>query len=271
MTMPNHGTGGKFAPRKRFGQHFLHDKMVIQRLVDVISPQPGEHIVEIGPGQGALTAPILKRINQLDAVELDRDLIPALKLRCKELGTLNVYTADALEFDFASLIHEKKPLRLIGNLPYNISTPLIFHLLKYIEHITDMHFMLQKEVVDRLAAAVGDDAYGRLGIMVQYHCQVIALFDVPPEAFYPPPQVQSSIVKLIPYPTMSHHAKNYQHFENLVRLAFTQRRKTIRNSLKTLLNDDDWKYLAIDPKLRPEQISMVDYVKMSNTLIEEKE
>jgi 16S rRNA (adenine1518-N6/adenine1519-N6)-dimethyltransferase len=258
-------------PRKRFGQHFLHDKQVIQRLVDAIAPQPDQHIVEIGPGQGALTAPILRRIHQLDVVELDRDLIPALKIRCKELGTLNVYEADALEFDYMQLLKDSKPMRLIGNLPYNISTPLIFHLLKFAPHIVDMHFMLQKEVVDRLAAQVGDDAYGRLGIMVQYHCQVSALFDVPPGAFYPPPQVQSSIVKLVPYHSATHMAQDYDHFATLVRQAFSQRRKTLRNSLKTLLNDDDWKLTDIDPHLRPEQLSMTDYVKMSNSLLAKTE
>lgn len=255
-------------PRKRFGQHFLHDKTIIQRLVDAISPSTEDHIVEIGPGQGALTAPILKKTHRMDVVELDRDLIPALKLRCKELGELSVYEGDALEFDFAQLFRDAKPMRLIGNLPYNISTPLIFHLLKYATHIQDMHFMLQKEVVDRMAAKVGNDAYGRLGIMVQYHCQVVALFDVPPGAFYPPPQVQSSIVKLIPYHPIPHHAHDYEHFSKLVKLAFSQRRKTLRNCLKTLLQDEDWQRVNVDPQLRPEQLRMEDYVKLSNALVE---
>lgn len=255
-------------PRKRFGQHFLHDKSIIQRLVDAIHPQPDDHIIEIGPGQGALTVPILKATHRMDVVELDRDLIPALKSRCKEFGELSVYEGDALAFDFAQLFRDAKPVRLIGNLPYNISTPLIFHLLQYAANIKDMYFMLQKEVVDRMAAKVGNDAYGRLGIMVQYHCQVAALFDVAPGAFYPPPQVQSSIVRLIPYQTIPHHAHDYEHFANLVKLAFAQRRKTLRNCLKTVLHDDDWKRVDVDPQLRPEQLRMEDYVKLSNALVE---
>ncbi len=255
-------------PRKRFGQHFLHDKFIIQKIVAAIAPQPGQHIIEIGPGQGALTVPVLKLIHEMDVVELDRDLIPPLVSRCKEFGELNVHEADALSFDYKQLIRDTKPIRLIGNLPYNISTPLIFHLLEYAPHIADMYFMLQKEVVDRMAAKVGDDAYGRLGIMVQYHCQVDALFNVPPGAFYPPPQVESSIVRLVPHPTTPHHASDYEHFAHLVKQAFSQRRKTLRNSLKNFLDDDDWKQLAIDPRLRPEQVSAEEYVKMSNVLIE---
>lgn len=255
-------------PRKRFGQHFLHDKHVIQQLVSVINPLPDQHFVEIGPGQGALTVPILKLIHEIDTVELDHDLIPALISRCKEHGELRVHEADALTFDFSKLLQKNQPIRLIGNLPYNISTPLIFHLLTFIPHITDMHFMLQKEVVDRLAAKVGEEAYGRLGIMVQYHCEVASLFDVPPSAFYPPPQVYSSIVRLIPYETIPHLAHNYMHFANVVKQAFSQRRKTLRNSLKTLLDDDAWKRVDIDPHLRPEQLSVKDYVKLSNILVE---
>lgn len=258
-------------PRKRFGQHFLHDKQIIQRLVETISPLPEEHFVEIGPGQGALTVPILKKIHAIDVIELDRDLIPALKIRCKDLGTMNVYEGDALAFDYSTLIRNGEPIRLIGNLPYNISTPLIFHLLTYSAHITDMHFMLQKEVVDRLAAKASDDAYGRLGIMVQYHCRIAALFDVPPSAFYPPPQVQSSIVRLVPYQTIPHLAKDYTHFQSLVKQAFSMRRKTLRNSLKTLIDDEDWKRVPIDPHLRPEQLSVEDYVKLSNLLLESED
>ena len=254
-------------PKKRLGQHFLHDKTIIQRLVDAIAPEPNQHLVEIGPGQGALTAPILKRLHHLDVIELDHDLIPALKIRCKDLGELTVHEADALEFDFQALIHDGQPIRVIGNLPYNISTPLIFHLLKYAHDITDMHFMLQKEVVDRMAAEAGEEAYGRLGIMVQYHCEVSALFDVPPAAFYPPPQVDSSIVRLVPYKNIPHQATDYNHFTSLVKQAFSMRRKTLRNSLKTMLTDDDWKKVAVDPHLRPEQITMENYVAMSNALL----
>jgi 16S rRNA (adenine1518-N6/adenine1519-N6)-dimethyltransferase len=254
-------------PRKRFGQHFLQDEAVIQHLVDVIAPRLEDHLVEIGPGQGALTMPILKRSQKLDVVELDRDLIPVLNARAKEYGQLRVHAADALKFDFSALVHKNIPLRIIGNLPYNISTPLIFHLLEYAASITDMHFMLQKEVVDRLAAEPGNSDYGRLSIMVQYHCQVTALFDVPPDAFYPPPRVMSSIVRLQPYHiTLPHTVNNYHHFQTLVKQAFSQRRKTLRNCLKLLMTDEDWKKTDIAPTLRPEQLSVKDYVQLSNML-----
>lgn len=250
--------------RKRFGQHFLHDKHVIQRIVDAVNPKPGEHIVEIGPGQGALTLPILKIAEYMDVIELDWDLIPALKLRCSGKGALITHQADALEFDFIQLIHESEPLRIIGNLPYNISTPLIFHLLKFSAHVTDMHFMLQKEVVERLAAKPGSHEYGRLSIMVQYHCQVVSLFKVSPAAFYPPPQVDSAVIRLVPYHEIPHQAQDYLHFANLVKVAFSHRRKTLRNSLKELVNDEDWKDSTIDPRLRPEQLNVEEYVKLSN-------
>jgi 16S rRNA (adenine1518-N6/adenine1519-N6)-dimethyltransferase len=251
-------------PRKRFGQHFLHDKSIIQRLVNAIAPQPGQHIIEIGPGQGALTVPILTLINTMDAIELDKDLIPALKQRCADKGNLNVHQGDALAFDFSSLFDGKAPLRIIGNLPYNISTPLIFHLLTFASYISDMHFMLQKEVVDRLAAKPNNKTYGRLGVMVQYHCAVTALFDVPPSAFYPPPQVDSSIVRLIPYHDIPHTARNYSHFSSIVKEAFSHRRKTLRNSLKNLVSDADWDRITVDARLRAEDLSVEDYLKISN-------
>lgn len=254
-------------PRKRFGQHFLEDTQVIEDIVNVIAPTPGQSLVEIGPGQGALTIPVLKKTGELDVVELDRDLIPVLTARCKEYGTLRIFQADALEFDFSQLVKKSEPLRVIGNLPYNISTPLIFHLLEFAAFIQDMHFMLQKEVVDRMAAKPGDDAYGRLGIMVQYHCEVTSLFDVGPDAFYPPPKVDSSIVRLVPHKTIFPFAENYAHFENVVKLAFNQRRKTLRNSLKSLVTGEDWLRNEIDSSLRPEELSVNDYVKLSNSLL----
>lgn len=257
-------------PRKRFGQHFLHDKHIIQRLVNAIAPLEEQHLVEIGPGQGALTVPILQKTGRIEVIEIDWDLIPALKLRCLGKGALIAHQADALEFDFASLVHQTEQLRVIGNLPYNISTPLIFHLLEYAKHILDMHFMLQKEVVDRLAARPGDDAYGRLSVMVQYHCQVTSLFHVPPGAFYPPPQVESAVVRLIPHPNMPHPANNYSQFLILVREAFSHRRKTLRNSLKHLVRDEDWQKTTIDSHLRPEELSVEQYVGLSNILHREK-
>jgi 16S rRNA (adenine1518-N6/adenine1519-N6)-dimethyltransferase len=255
-------------PRKRFGQHFLNDNQIIQRIVDVIAPVAGQHIVEIGPGQGALTIPVLKVSGKLEVVELDRDLIPTLIERTQKHGELIVHQADALRFDFGQLAADKRPLRIIGNLPYNISTPLIFHLLEYAPCITDMHFMLQKEVVDRLAAGVGSPDYGRLGIMAQYHCQVFSLFNVPPEAFHPPPKVDSSIVRLIPHRTIPFTANNYAHFANLVKQAFSQRRKTLRNSLKRVMSDEDWMRVEIDSSMRPEELSLEQYVKLSNILLE---
>lgn len=257
--------------RKRFGQHFLHDKHIIQRIVDAIAPKPGQRIIEIGPGQGALTVPVLKLIQAMDAIELDRDLIPALKLRCAEKGNLTIHQADVLEFDFSLFTQQKQNLRIIGNLPYNISTPLIFHLLHYADHIDDMFFMLQKEVVDRMAAKPGNSEYGRLSIMVQYHCEVTALFDVPPGAFYPPPQVVSSVVRLVPHREIEHFAHDYLQFEKIVREAFSHRRKTVRNSLKEIVSDPDWQKIGIDAQLRPEQLSVLDYVKISNLLEPRKE
>lgn len=253
--------------RKRFGQHFLHDKLIIQRIVDAITPTPEQHLVEIGPGQGALTLPVLKKTGKLDVIELDRDLIPILKNRCKEKGELTIHQADALEFDYNQLIIDEQPLRLIGNLPYNISTPLIFHLLTFANHIRDMHFMLQKEVVDRMAARAGTPAYGRLSIMVQYHCRVTSLFNVGPEAFDPPPRVDSSIVKLVPHKEFPYPARDYNHFAHLVKTAFAHRRKTLRNCLRDIVTDENWEAVHIDSKLRPEQLSLGDYIKLSNSMV----
>ncbi|MDA8562020.1 16S rRNA (adenine(1518)-N(6)/adenine(1519)-N(6))-dimethyltransferase RsmA [Gammaproteobacteria bacterium] len=250
--------------RKRFGQHFLHDKNIIKRLVQVISPKSDQHIVEIGPGQGALTVPILELIGKIEAIELDKDLIHPLTERCLKKGELNIHQADALKFDFSTLFNNQTPLRIIGNLPYNISTPLIFHLLTFSKYISDMHFMLQKEVVDRIAAPPQSRDYGRLSIMVQYHCEVNALFDIPPTAFYPSPQVQSKIIKLSPYHDIPHTAKNYEHFATVVKTAFSQRRKTIRNSLSTIVTDSDWEKITIDSKLRPEQLGVLEFLKISN-------
>lgn len=255
------------APRKRFGQHFLHDKFIIQRIIDMVTPKSSDHFVEIGPGQGALTVPLLKAIGELDVIEIDRDLIPALKLRCEDKGILHVYEGDALNFDLTPLIQKKSPIRLIGNLPYNISTPLIFHLLNYAADVQDMHFMLQKEVVHRIAAVPNSADYGRLSIMVQYHCQVRALFDVGAHAFYPPPQVESSIVRLIPHHGIPYPAKNYSHFTDVVKLAFSHRRKTLRNSLKEMIHDSDWQNMNIDSHLRPEQIGVKEYVEISNHVV----
>jgi len=250
-------------PRKRFGQHFLHDSYVIDQIVKAISPKLHEHLVEIGPGQGALTFPVLKIAGHLDVIEIDRDL--AQKLRVHQ-DQLTIYEQDALDFDFSTLIKMSEKLRVFGNLPYNISTPLIFHLLDFAPNISDMHFMLQKEVVDRMAAAADSEDYGRLSVMVQYHCRVESLFDVFPESFDPPPKVDSSIVRLIPHDQLPYLANNYLHFSAIVKQAFSQRRKTLRNSLRRLLNADDWTALKIDPQLRPEQLTVEEFVKLSNRI-----
>jgi 16S rRNA (adenine1518-N6/adenine1519-N6)-dimethyltransferase len=259
-----HATQGHQA-RKRFGQNFLQDQGVIGRIIRAIHPKPGQHLVEIGPGLGALTEEILSACGELDVVELDRDLIPILRTQFFSYGdAFRIHQADALKFDFRSLADDQRPLRVIGNLPYNISTPLIFHLLSYSGLIEDMYFMLQKEVVDRLAAKPGDSAYGRLGIMAQYHCEVSSLFLVGPGAFHPQPKVDSAIVKLRPYAEPPHPADSVEDFAELVRTAFGQRRKTLRNNLKKILPGEQIEALGIDPGLRPENLSLTDFVLLAN-------
>ena len=254
--------------RKRFGQHFLTDEYFIQQIISVIAPQAQQHIVEIGPGLGALTKHLLPLAGQLTLIEIDRDLIPKLHRQYQTLSNLHIIQADALSYDFTSL--SPKPLRICGNLPYNISTPLLFHLLQQVSDIQDMHFMLQKEVVSRLCAAVNTPSYGRLSIMVQYFCQAFSLLDVPPDAFSPPPRVNSSVVRLQPYRQLPIVAQDFTHFANIVRIAFNQRRKTLRNVFKGLLTQDDFAQLALDPMLRPEQLSITHYVKISNMVLSQE-
>lgn len=251
----------KHYPRKRFGQHFLHDQNVIQKITASLHLKSDDHLVEIGPGLGALTEHLLPLVKQLHVVELDRDVIPELQKNCDGLGHLIVHQADALKFDFSTLA---VPLRLVGNLPYNISTPLLFHLLLQATIIQDMHFMLQKEVVDRIVAQPGEHAYGRLSVMVQYHCQTEALFTVKPGAFDPPPKVDSAVLRLIPYKKPLFPAKNPKIFAEIVLLAFNQRRKTLRNSLHSLLTTEHWRALAIDSGLRAEQLTVQQYAEIAN-------
>ncbi|HVE44285.1 MAG TPA: 16S rRNA (adenine(1518)-N(6)/adenine(1519)-N(6))-dimethyltransferase RsmA [Gammaproteobacteria bacterium] len=253
-------------PRKRFGQHFLTDKETIAHIIDVISPKPEEHLIEIGPGQGALTLPVLKIAKQLTAIELDRDLIEKLKTASAPLGTLTLYSADVLNFDFEILKQDTRLLRIFGNLPYNISTPLIFHLLTFHAIIADMCFMLQKEVAERLAATPNTAHYGRLSVMIQYHLQVMLLFDVPPDAFRPPPKVTSTIVRLIPHETRPYTVNNYPLFATIVREAFGQRRKTLRNSLKTYMSDAMWSVSHLHPDARAENLSVSDFVILANQI-----
>ena len=253
-------------PRKRFGQHFLCDQSIIHRIIDALHPKAAQHLIEIGPGQGALTVPMLQQIKQLEVIELDRDLVHELKHRNRENDDLIVHEADALEFDFASLKNDDRLLRVFGNLPYNISTPLIFHLLNFSDIISDMLFMLQKEVAKRMAADAGSKDYGRLSVMVQYHCRVELLFDVPASAFYPPPQVVSSIVKLVPHREYPYRAQNYPLFESVVKHVFGQRRKTLRNSLREMIDDDVWAHINIRSDLRAENLSVKDFVEICNVM-----
>jgi len=260
----------KHQARKRFGQNFLVDEGVIRHIVRSIGPSKKDKLVEIGPGQGAITASLLDSCPNLNVVELDRDLIPMLKVRFDRYPNFTVHEADALNFDFSQLVEAGEALRVVGNLPYNISTPLIFRLLAQRQIISDMHFMLQKEVVLRLAAAPSEKNYGRLSVMSQYYCEVENLFDVPPECFRPAPKVMSAIVRITPYKTLPVVAKDVEYLEHVVKLAFQQRRKTLRNALKTLLADTNTESLSIDLGLRAEQLSVADFVQLSDELLEMK-
>lgn len=263
MTFIEHPT---HRARKRFGQNFLHDARVIERIVRAINPKSGERIVEIGPGQGALTVPLLDTAQPIHAVELDRDLAAWLNQQLKSRGLILI-EADALSFDFSSLADDAQRLRVVGNLPYNISTPLMFHLLAQRHAIHDMHFMLQKEVVDRLAALPGNKDYGRLSVMTQYLCDVQPLFDVPPEAFNPPPKVTSAIVRLVPHQGTNPHGDiDTGTLDTLLRCAFHARRKTLRNNLKALLDASQMDSIDINWSLRPEQLSVAEYVHLSQHL-----
>ncbi len=251
--------------RKRFGQNFLNDTMVINNIIRHIRPEPGQLLVEIGPGMGALTEELLVHGGgQLNVVELDKDLIPILRTKFFNYPDFHIHEGDALKFPFDSLVPEGQKLRLIGNLPYNISTPLIFHLLEFAPKVSDMHFMLQKEVVDRMAAGPGEKAYGRLSIMVQYHCRVTPLFTVPPSAFTPRPKVDSAIVRLEPYAEKPVTAQSVKLLERVVRTAFNMRRKTVRNALAEFADETQLKALAIDPSTRPETLALADYVRVAD-------
>jgi 16S rRNA (adenine1518-N6/adenine1519-N6)-dimethyltransferase len=253
-------------PRKRFGQNFLHDQGVIDQIISAIYPRAGEHLVEIGPGQGALTRPLLRSGARLNVLEIDRDLVAALQRNLGEQPTLCIHSADALQFPLCSLAEPGEKLRVIGNLPYNISTPLLFHLFQYGDCIEDMHFMLQKEVVERLCAAPGDDAYGRLSVMAQYHCQVESLFDVYPDSFHPPPKVMSSVFRLLPHRQPPVALRNLRDLQQVVAQAFSQRRKTLHNALKGLLDDEAIRAAAVEPGARAETLSLADYARLANQL-----
>ncbi|TCP95233.1 dimethyladenosine transferase [Cricetibacter osteomyelitidis] len=258
--------------RKRFGQNFLHDDNVIQGIVTAIYPQKDQFLLEIGPGLGALTEPVGEQVDHLTVVELDRDLAERLRHHPFLHQKLTVIEADAMQFDFAQLYVDEKlaeknqKLRVFGNLPYNISTPLMFHLFKYHDLIQDMHFMLQKEVVKRLCAAPNSKAYGRLTIMAQYFCQVMPVLEVPPTAFRPAPKVDSAVVRLIPHQTLPHPAKDLYWLNRVTTQAFNQRRKTLRNALSSLFSAEQLTELNIDLTARPENLSIADYVRLANRL-----
>ncbi|MDH3621750.1 MAG: 16S rRNA (adenine(1518)-N(6)/adenine(1519)-N(6))-dimethyltransferase RsmA [Gammaproteobacteria bacterium] len=249
--------------RKRFGQHFLTDPGVIDAIIQSIHPAKDDVIVEIGPGQGAITSVLARHAGQLHAIELDRDLAAKLRKQYADNPAVTIHEADALTFDFASL---GTGLRIVGNLPYNISTPLLFHLLKFRDRILDMHFMLQKEVVDRMAATPGSKAYGRLGIMLGCYLRIESLFDVDRTAFEPSPAVTSAVVRLDPLPPGTFVIEDEAGLSTLVATAFMQRRKTLRNSLKTIAEAADFEAVGIDAGLRPEQLAIAEYVALGNHL-----
>jgi 16S rRNA (adenine1518-N6/adenine1519-N6)-dimethyltransferase len=255
-----------FQPRKRFGQNFLRDASVVHRIVLAVAPGANDHLVEIGPGEGVMTAAFLPNCRRLDAVEIDRDLAGHLERRFAGEPRFTLHRADALRFDFRALAEGEK-LRVIGNLPYNISTPLMFHLLEQADSIRDMHFMLQKEVVDRLAAGPGDPDYGRLGIMAQYHCRAEKLFEVYPESFYPAPKVVSAIVRLVPHGVKPVEA-DAALLGRVVTTAFSQRRKTLRNSVKPLFDETELRSLDIDPNARAETLGLEEYARLARRLAE---
>ncbi|MFA0790957.1 16S rRNA (adenine(1518)-N(6)/adenine(1519)-N(6))-dimethyltransferase RsmA [Microbulbifer echini] len=249
--------------RKRFGQNFLVDGNIIERIVRSIAPKETDQLVEIGPGQGAITELLLQRCPSLTAVELDRDLIPLLEFKFRDYPEFKIIERDALKFDFGTFAADGA-LRIVGNLPYNISTPLLFHLLSFKGKVQDMHFMLQKEVVDRLGASPSTKSYGRLSVMVQYYCRVQGLFPVPPQSFRPAPKVESAIVRLVPHSQIPYIAEDEKLLERVVNVAFQQRRKTLRNALKPLFPALDLEQLPVDTSRRPETLSVQEFVELTN-------
>ncbi len=248
--------------KKHFGQNFLIDERIIADIIAAIRPEPGDNMVEIGPGLGALTRPLLKRLNRLHVVEIDRDIIVRLENDYPK-DKLVIHAGDALEFDFAAL---PAPLRIVGNLPYNISSPLLFHFAEYAAHIRDMHFMLQNEVVERMVAEPSTPEYGRLSVMLQYRFRMEKLLDVPPQSFRPAPKVDSAVVRMIPLPAGEIVVRNEKLFAAIVSAAFGQRRKTLRNTLRSYLNEADFEKLGIDPQLRAENLAVADFAQAANYL-----
>jgi len=255
----------KHQARKRFGQNFLTDPLVIQQIVDAIAPQPGQLLLEIGPGQAALTVSLIESGAELHLLEIDRDLAARLETRFRSNANLELHVGDALQMDFAE-ITGGRPFRLVGNLPYNISTPLLFHVLRWSGLIVDMHFMLQQEVVRRMAASPGGKAWGKLSVMCQYHYAVTPLFTVAPEAFSPAPKVQSAIVRLVPHTHPPVAINDMAAFKKLVSQAFSMRRKTLRNSLRGLLDANQIESAGIDPGLRPETLGLAQFAALAELI-----
>jgi 16S rRNA (adenine1518-N6/adenine1519-N6)-dimethyltransferase len=249
-------------PRKRFGQNFLKNPIVIDDIVRAIAPRADDLMVEIGPGLSALTTPLARALNTLHVIELDRDIVAQLREQHAG-GKLVIHEGDALKFEFASLGDN---LRVVGNLPYNISTPLLFHLAEHIAHIRDIHVMLQKEVVERMVAAPGGGDYGRLSVMLQYRFDMEKVIDVGPDAFYPQPKVDSAVVRMLPRKVIEPKARDETLFAHVVTAAFSQRRKTLRNTLRNLLELPDFDALAINPGARAETLSVADFVRIANRM-----
>lgn len=249
--------------KKSLGQHFLHERHYIDNIVRAVDPRPGDTLVEIGPGQGAITFPLLRRHGALTAIEFDRDLIAPLTEAAAGIGALTIIHRDVLSVDFTALA-AGKPLRLVGNLPYNLSSPILFHALDHAAAIADMHFMLQKEVVDRMAAGPGSKVYGRLSVMLQAYCDVTPLFVVPPGAFRPPPKVDSAVVRMVPKDPSRIEVRDPRRLEAVVRAAFGQRRKTLRNALSTVCDTDMIQAAGIRPDARAEQVDVAAFIALAN-------
>lgn len=262
----------KHQPRKRFGQNFLHDGSVIRQIVDSIRLERDDNLLEIGPGMGALTEPLLSEVDAMTVIELDRDLADSLRIRigANSHEHFTIIKANAMDVDYREFYSsERGKLRVVGNLPYNISTPILFHLLSFADVIADMHFMLQKEVVERITAEVGSKIYGRLSVIMQYHCDTDYLLTVPRGAFNPPPKVTSAVFRLTPHVHKPIVAEDEDYFALVVRETFNHRRKTLRaifknSTLLPTLHEDDFAACAIDPQARPETLSVRDFVTLSN-------
>lgn len=252
--------------RKRFGQNFLHDPQVIGRIVKAIAPKPNDLLVEIGPGLGALTEPVAEAAGHLTVIELDRDLAERLVQHPTLANKLTVHQADAMKFDFTSLAQEGKKLKIFGNLPYNISTPLLFHLFQYADLIENMHFMLQKEVVQRMTAVHGSKAFGRLSVMTQYYCEAMPVVEVGPGAFKPAPKVDSAVVRLLPRAVAERAAVPAEVLNRVCLEAFNQRRKTLRNCFSNFASAEQLEQLGLNPGLRPEQLAVADFVRVAQWL-----